>query len=290
MKNLVRLSILITVLITSCTDSKINKDIEMYSATWDEIVNKENLDFFNEDHFTKDVTFIMQPENLVGIEAVKEYYSNYITGFSNKEFTIIDVFGQGDKIIKHWKFKGTHTNTFFGIPATGNVLELYGTTLVKMKDGKIAQEEDFFDNHTFLQQMGILSNPDNIGVLQGAYDNFAKGDIPSVIGVLDPKVVWNEAEGNALAEGNPYIGPDAVLNGIFTRVGNDYDYFNLSDIQLHDMANNKVLATLRYQAKLKKNGAIIDAQAAHLWTLKNGKVTAFQQYVDTKQLDEALNK
>ena len=44
------------------------------------------------------------------------------------------------------------------------------------------------------------------------------------------------------------------------------------------------------KAKLKKNGAIIDAQAAHLWTLKDGKAIGFQQYVDTKQLDEALNK
>ena len=53
------------------------------------------------------------------------------------------------------------------------------------------------------------------------------------------------------------------------------------------MFNNQVLATLRYQAKLKKNGKTIDAQAAHLWTLNNGKVTAFQQYVDTKQLSDA---
>ncbi|WP_020567517.1 nuclear transport factor 2 family protein [Neolewinella persica] len=45
--------------------------------------------------------------------------------------------------------------------------------------------------------------------------------------------------------------------------------------------------TLRYDAKRKSNGKLIDTQAAHLWTLKNGKVTAFQQYVDTKQLAEA---
>ena len=36
-----------------------------------------------------------------------------------------------------------------------------------------------------------------------------------------------------------------------------------------------------------KTGKKIDAQAAHLWTLNNGKAVAFQQYVDTKQLAEA---
>ncbi len=291
MKKLTSLFILTsTLLFISCDQYNINKDIESYTATWDEIVNNENLELFNEDNFTSDVTFIMSPDNLVGIEAAKEYYSNFISGFSNKEFTIISVFGQGDKIVKHWKFKGNHTGDFFGIPATGNLVELYGTTLVKMKGGKIAEEEDFFDNHSFLQQLGIVSNPENTGIIQGVYDSFSKGDIPSVLGALDANVIWNEAENNAYADGNPYIGPDAVLKGVFQRVGSEHEYFKLADIQLHEMSNNQVLATMRYQAKLNKNGAIINAQAAHLWTLKSGKVIAFQQYVDTKQLDDAINK
>ncbi len=56
------------------------------------------------------------------------------------------------------------------------------------------------------------------------------------------------------------------------------------------MANNKVLSTLRYQGKLKKNGATFDVQVAHLWTLKDGKAIAFQQYVDTKQLADVAAK
>jgi hypothetical protein len=111
--------------------------------------------------------------------------------------------------------------------------------------------------------------------------------MPSVLGALDAKVVWNEAEGNELADGNPYIGPDAVLQGVFARIGADHEYFNVKDIELHDMSSNQVLVTLRYDAKRKKNGQLIDAQAAHLYTLKDGKVVAFQQYVDTKQLAEA---
>ena len=56
------------------------------------------------------------------------------------------------------------------------------------------------------------------------------------------------------------------------------------------MYGNQVLASLRYKGKLKKNGAHIDAQVAHLWTLKNNKVIGFQQYVDTKQLADANKK
>ena len=61
--------------------------------------------------------------------------------------------GQGDKIVKHWNFKGVHTGVFFGIPATGNKLNLSGTTLVEMKDGKIAKEQDFFDMQSMISQL-----------------------------------------------------------------------------------------------------------------------------------------
>jgi len=71
-------------------------------------------------------------------------------------FTIVDVFGQGDKIVKHWNFKGTHTGEFFGIPASGKKVDIDGVTLVKMKDGKIAQEQDFLDNLSFYQQLGLI--------------------------------------------------------------------------------------------------------------------------------------
>ncbi|AJR04636.1 ketosteroid isomerase [Siansivirga zeaxanthinifaciens CC-SAMT-1] len=134
-----------------------------------------------------------------------------------------------------------------------------------------------------------MSNPENLTVITNLYDAFSKGDIPTVLSLLDPQVVWNEAEGNAYADGNPYIGPNAVLEGVFSRVGNDYEYFNLADIKLHDMSNNEVLATLRYKGKLKKNGALLDAQVAHHFSLRDGKVITFQQYVDTKQLHD-VNK
>lgn len=130
----------------------------------------------------------------------------------------------------------------------------------------------------------------NVKIIEGLYAAFAVGDIPKVLAGLDEKVVWNEAEGNKYADGNPYVGPEAVLNGVFARIGAEHEYFNLVDIQLHDMANNKVLATLRYQGKLKNNGATYDAQVAHLWTLKDGKAVAFQQYLDTKKVADAIAK
>ena len=91
--------------------------------------------------------------NIVGIEATKAFYSNYLSGFTEIEWEIKETFGQGNKLIKHYNFKGKHTGDFFGIPASGNYLDLSGTTIVTMRDGKIAKEHDFFNMQTILDQL-----------------------------------------------------------------------------------------------------------------------------------------
>ncbi|MBT8181008.1 MAG: ester cyclase [Eudoraea sp.] len=277
-------------MVASCDNAnrQVEENITMYSKVWDDVINKGDLDQINDSNFSEGITLISDPENVVGINDFKDYYSNFITGFSDREFTINSLFGQDDKLVKHWSFKGVHSGDFFGIPATGKTINIDGVTLVKMKEGKIAQEQDFMDNLAFMSQLGIdpFLNPDNKMLVQTLYDHFAKGDIPAVLAGLDDKVVWNEAEGNAYADGNPYIGPDAVLKGVFERVGADYETFVLADIELHDMTNDMVLATLRYKGKVKKTGAPLDVQVAHLWGLTNGKAVSFQQYADTKQLHE----
>ena len=133
-----------------------------------------------------------------------------------------------------------------------------------------------------------MTSEKNIQVINALYNGFSTGDMPSVLGLMDPKIEWNEAESNSLAVGNPYIGPDAILEGVFARLGANHEHFGLQEVKVHGMSDNMVLATLRYDAKVKATGKSYNAQAAHLWTLNDeGKITAFQQYVDTKKLADA---
>lgn len=130
----------------------------------------------------------------------------------------------------------------------------------------------------------------NTTIVNSLYEAFAKGDILAALSYMDAGIVWNEADNFPYSDKNPYIGPDAVLNGVFARIGADWEYWNLKDIKLHDMSGNQVLATLRYDAKHKVTGKVIDSQTAHWWTLRNGKIVAFQQFTDTKQAAEAVEK
>ena len=133
-----------------------------------------------------------------------------------------------------------------------------------------------------------MATQQNVQIIDSLYNAFSTGDIPTVLGLMNPQIQWNEAESNSLADGNPYNGPDAILEGVIARLDANHDYFGLPDAKTHNLSNYMVLATLRYDAKVKATGKAYNAQAAHLWTLnEDGKIIAFQQYVDTKKLVDA---
>ena len=131
---------------------QLERDLEMYQNVWNSFLAGDTS-VVNDKNFTEDIIIVTSEGDLVGIEACLDYYTNYLTGFSDIEWTIVDAFGQGNKLIKHWNFKGKHTGTFFGIPATGNLLNLSGTTIVTMRDGRISKEHDFFDMKSMLDQL-----------------------------------------------------------------------------------------------------------------------------------------
>jgi steroid delta-isomerase-like uncharacterized protein len=139
----------------TATADSVAANIKMYTHVWDEIINHGKLDMFNDSNFTKDVVMHANPDR-VGIDSARAYYANYLTGFSNINFTIKDVFGQGDKLVKYWNFSGTNTGTFFGMPATGKKVSIGGVTLVRMQNGKIAEERDFLDNLDLMTQLGLM--------------------------------------------------------------------------------------------------------------------------------------
>lgn len=129
---------------------------------------------------------------------------------------------------------------------------------------------------------------DVTGTIERLYQHFDKGEVPEVLALMDNDIEWNEAEGFAYADGNPYIGPEAVLNGVFGRIGAEWDQFAVTDRTFYDVDQDKVLVTGYYQAVHKETQQPIKAQFAHLWWVSNGKIKKFQQYTDTHQWVTAM--
>lgn len=136
-------------------NEKIAQDnIKFYSKVWDEVINEGKISVLDS-AYAQDVVLHTVPETK-GAANAKAYYANYITGFSNREFTVKETFAQGNKLTKYWVFKGKHTGDFFGIPATGKTISVEGCTIATIINGKITEERDFFDNLEFLRQLGLM--------------------------------------------------------------------------------------------------------------------------------------
>lgn len=128
----------------------------------------------------------------------------------------------------------------------------------------------------------------NAHIITSLYEAFARGDAATVLGALDPQVVWNEAENIEYADRNPYIGPQAVAEGVFGRLMAEWDGFGVTPQQFVS-EGDVVVVTGRYRATHKASRTPIDAQFVHVWTLAAGKVVRFQQYADTLQFARAIH-
>lgn len=117
-------------------------------------------------------------------------------------------------------------------------------------------------------------------IVQSVYDGFAVGDMAMVTGDMSTDIVWNEAQGNPYADLNPYIGPNAILSGLFSRIGGEWDYFTADPIEFI-IDGPRVAVIGQYNAQHTETGNVLDAPFVHIWTVEGGKITAFQQYTDT---------
>jgi ketosteroid isomerase-like protein len=120
------------------------------------------------------------------------------------------------------------------------------------------------------------------------YDAFVKGDVPTVMAVLDPEIQWLEAENFIYADRNPYVGPNAVLEGVFMRLATEWEGFTVSPGEILD-AGETVVGRGHYSGAYNKTGKKVRAQFAHVFTLRDGKVIKFQQYTDTAQFERAVS-
>lgn len=121
-----------------------------------------------------------------------------------------------------------------------------------------------------------------VETIKAAYAAFGRNDPSVLFGAMDPGVTWNEAEGNPLADRNPYVGAQAIGEGVFGRLLAAIDAFSAVPATYID-GGDAVVVLGRYGGTMKASGARLDAQFCHVYHFHGGKVVSFQQYTDSAQ-------
>jgi ketosteroid isomerase-like protein len=123
----------------------------------------------------------------------------------------------------------------------------------------------------------------NKQLIEQAYASFAQGDVPAALGAFADDIRWTEADGYPLA--GTYVGPQAVLEGVFMRLGEIGDEFAV--LPEHFVAEGDTVVALGTCAwKHKTSGQPASVRMVHVWTIEGDKAVAFQQHIDTVRVRE----
>lgn len=122
-----------------------------------------------------------------------------------------------------------------------------------------------------------MSHP-NHDLIKRAYDAFGRGDIPTVLGILDKGIRWH-VPGQSPLSGD-YIGHEQVL-GFFQKS------MELSGgtlrIELHDIVASDAVVFVLCTLSATRSGKQAEFLAVHLWRIFDSRAIEFREF----QGDEA---
>lgn len=95
---------------------------------------------------------------LEGSQAMAEYIHDLRVQYPDLLFTIEETVFDGEKMVCHWRFKGTDMGMHAASqgPPTGKKVDFKGVDVLHFKDGKIVDDYIYFDQLEVLQQLGMV--------------------------------------------------------------------------------------------------------------------------------------
>ncbi|KTC34822.1 ketosteroid isomerase [Pseudomonas sp. ABAC61] len=127
---------------------------------------------------------------------------------------------------------------------------------------------------------------DNLALIKSTYEGAnSQENARNTAAALAPDARWTEAAGFPYA--GTYVGFEQVLEHVFKRLGSEWQDFTFK-VENYVAQGDKVFAYGNYQGIYNASGKPINVRVAHLWTLKDGQVTHFEQFVDSHSVQLAM--
>ena len=82
--------------------------------------------------------------------------------FPDAQSTLEDIVAEGDRVAFRLTIRGTQTGAFLGAAATGKSVTVPFVGIVRIADGKIAEEWGGLDQATLFRQLGVSAIRDTI--------------------------------------------------------------------------------------------------------------------------------
>lgn len=262
--------------------SKAEEHRALFTRWFEELWNKKNYDITQE---LVDPGFTAHgaggQDIKQGPNGVADMVRVWHQAFPDGHMDLDDLITEGDLSVIRMTFRGTHQGEFYGIPASGKVIEVTSIGIDRVIDGKITEGWGELNMLGMMQQMGAIPammasieaeiTPEHV---MEAYGALSSGDGNRIRQYWAEEMVWQVPGHNELS--GWYYSLDEFL-AFMGKVGEMSDHsFNMQLIA------GKVLVTGDYSVDLTRNRGhrkgqpekTMDIEVAHVLRWRDGKVIA----------------
>ena len=125
-----------------------------FDEVWDKKMSETIDELFPEDAVMWGVG---RPEDSSrGAGVFKELYYRMIHACPDVKITLDDVVQENDKAFARWTLTMTHTGEGLGVPPTNGRVEIKGMSACRVRDGKIMEGWNVWDQLGMARQLGML--------------------------------------------------------------------------------------------------------------------------------------
>jgi len=111
-----------------------------------EIYNKQDLTNYSE--------FVSNELFDYGVEHLKQFF----TAFTDLHTNVLDLFGEGEKVIARLDITGTNTGSFAGQPPTGKKVNFQSFRIYRIVDNRIVESWAMQDRLGLMEQLGFVQS------------------------------------------------------------------------------------------------------------------------------------
>ena len=133
-----------------------------------------------------------------------------------------------------------------------------------------------------------MSEQENTALVKQAYDNFKTGNIDGLLSLFADEITWELPE----MEGVPFGGKREGLENViefFATIGMTQEPLRFEPRDLIAQGD-RVVSLGSYDWRVRANGREFTSDFAHVFTIRDGKVIAFHEFMDTAACVAAYQK
>jgi steroid delta-isomerase-like uncharacterized protein len=102
-------------------------------------------------------------ETFQGREGARRNAEGWLNAFPDAKIELLNVVASGDWAVGEAVGRGTHSGPLRTpggeVPPTGRPMELHFCSIIKVRDGKIVEERDYYDAMTVARALGMMPEP-----------------------------------------------------------------------------------------------------------------------------------